>query len=54
MNTVVIIPAYNEEKSIGRVVNDIPRKLVSEVIVVNNNSKDNTESVAKNAGAVVI
>jgi glycosyltransferase involved in cell wall biosynthesis len=54
MYTVVIIPAYNEEKSIGRVVNDIPRKLVSEVIVVNNNSKDNTESVAKNAGAVVI
>jgi glycosyltransferase involved in cell wall biosynthesis len=54
MNTVVIIPAYNEEKSIGRVINDIPRKLVSEVIVVNNNSKDNTESVAKNAGAVVI
>lgn len=54
MNTVVIIPAYNEENSINKVINDIPHELVSEVIVVNNNSTDDTESVAKNTGAVVI
>jgi glycosyltransferase involved in cell wall biosynthesis len=54
MNAVVIIPAYNEEKSIGKVISDIPGELVSEVIVVNNNSTDNTESVAVNAGATVI
>lgn len=54
MNTVVIIPACNEEKSIGKVINDIPSELVSEVIVVNNNSTDNTGSVAINAGAAVI
>ncbi len=39
---VVIIPAYNEENSIAKVVNDIPDGLVDEVVVVNNNSKDET------------
>lgn len=50
----VIIPAYNEEKSIGKVVNDIPRNIVDYVIVVNNNSNDSTVEVAKNAGAIVL
>ncbi len=49
----VIIPAYNEEASIGHVINDIP-SIVSEVIVVSNNSTDTTETVAKNAGATVL
>ncbi len=42
----VIIPAYNEELSIGKVVAGIPRNLVQEVIVVDNNSSDATSSVA--------
>ena len=50
----VIIPAFNEEKSIGKVVSDIPRDLVEHVIVVNNNSNDNTVEVAKSAGAIVM
>jgi len=50
----VIIPAYNEEESIGFVVNDIPKQLVSEIIVCNNNSSDNTVAVAKSAGATVV
>jgi glycosyltransferase involved in cell wall biosynthesis len=50
----VIIPAYNEEKSIGHVVNDIPKGLVREIIVVNNASKDRTAEVAKLSGATVI
>ena len=50
----VIIPAYNEEESIGLVINDIPKSLVSEVIVCNNNSTDNTVEIAKNAGATVV
>jgi glycosyltransferase involved in cell wall biosynthesis len=54
MNSVVIIPAYNEEKSIAKVIGDIPTDLVSEVIVVNNNSNDNTEKTALNAGAKVL
>jgi glycosyltransferase involved in cell wall biosynthesis len=49
----VIIPAYNEEDSIANVVNDIP-KIVEEVIVVSNNSTDNTEANAAKAGATVL
>lgn len=50
----VIIPAYNEEKSIGKVVQAIPKDVVNEVIVVSNNSTDSTEEVAKSAGATVL
>ncbi|MGB1243315.1 MAG: glycosyltransferase family 2 protein, partial [Chitinophagales bacterium] len=50
----VIIPAYNEEKSISLVLGDIPSNLVREVIVCNNNSKDNTAKVAQKAGATVV
>ncbi len=49
----VIIPAYNEQDSIANVINDIPN-IVDEVIVVNNNSTDNTEINAKNAGATIL
>jgi len=49
----VIIPAYNEEKSIGNVIRDIP-SIVNEIIVVNNNSTDATSVNAKQAGAPVI
>jgi len=52
-NIKVIIPAYNEEKSIGLVVADIP-KIVSEIIVINNNSSDNTGVIAEKAGAIVL
>lgn len=49
----VIIPAFNEEASIGKVISEIP-DLVSEIIVVSNNSSDQTETVAKMAGATVL
>ncbi len=49
----VIIPAYNEEDSIANVVNDIPN-IVDEVVVVSNNSTDNTEENAAKAGATVL
>lgn len=51
---VVIIPAYNEENSIAKVVNDIPAGLVNQVFVVNNNSNDATDTNARNAGAIVL
>jgi len=51
---VVIIPAYNEENSIAKVIRDIPAGLVNEVIVVNNNSNDATDINARNAGATVL
>lgn len=50
----VIIPAFNEERSIAHVVRDIPGKWVKEVIVVNNASTDNTVEVAQKAGATVL
>lgn len=50
----VVIPAYNEESSISMVLNDIPKKLVREVIVCNNNSTDNTAQVAEQNGATVL
>ena len=50
----VIIPAYNEEKSIGNVLQDIPKDLVREIIVCNNASTDNTKAVALANGATVV
>tara|TARA_Y100000114_G_scaffold87957_1_gene81392 strand:- start:84851 stop:85561 length:711 start_codon:yes stop_codon:yes gene_type:complete len=54
LNIRVIIPAFNEEKSIALVVRDIPKPMVKEVIVVNNASTDNTVEVARQAGATVL
>ena len=55
MNTItkVIIPAYNEEKSIAKVIQDLP-SIVDEIVVVSNNSSDETIDVAKKAGATVL
>jgi glycosyltransferase involved in cell wall biosynthesis len=50
----VVIPAFNEEKSIPLVIKDIPKEWVNEVIVVSNNSTDKTDEVAKEAGATVL
>lgn len=49
----VIIPAYNEAESIAHVINDLP-DTVSEIIVVNNNSTDDTVKNAQDAGATVL
>jgi glycosyltransferase involved in cell wall biosynthesis len=49
----VIIPAYNEDQSIGKVIAAIPA-VVQQIIVVNNNSTDNTAAVAQQAGATVL
>jgi len=50
----VIIPAYNEEAAIGKVLRAIPKSLVREVIVCNNNSTDNTAKIAAANGAIVV
>ena len=49
----VIIPAYNEAESIGKVIKQIPG-YVNEIIVVNNNSTDETAKNAKQSGAIVL
>jgi glycosyltransferase involved in cell wall biosynthesis len=54
---VITIPAYNEEKTIGRIVKEIAETLKSKyeyrILVVDDGSSDSTADVAKRAGAVV-
>lgn len=51
----VIIPARNEEKTIAQVIGKVRQNNnVKQIIVVNNNSNDNTAQCAKNAGAEVV
>lgn len=50
----VIIPAYNEENAVGLVIDEIPVGLVSEVIVVDNGSTDETAQKARDRGATVL
>ncbi len=51
----VVMPAYNEEEHIAIAVSDFKSQpYVDEVVVVNNNSRDNTKKLALNAGAIVV
>ena len=54
MSVSVIIPAFNEEESIGKVIADIPKACVQEIIVVDNGCLDRTAEVAHAAGARVV
>lgn len=49
---VAILPAYNQEKNIGRLIKQV-RKYVSDIIVVTDGSIDNTAKVAVESGAIV-
>lgn len=55
MKLIIIIPAYNEEKTIGRVIKNIPRNISGvgriEILVVDDGSSDRTAREAKKAGA---
>lgn len=50
----VVIPALDEEETIGAVVRAVPREIASEVIVVDNGSVDGTAERAREAGARVV
>jgi glycosyltransferase involved in cell wall biosynthesis len=50
----VIIPTRNEASSIAHVLNDLPANVVSEVVIVDNDSTDGTPEIAARMGARVI
>jgi glycosyltransferase involved in cell wall biosynthesis len=54
MRVSVVIPTHNEAQAIGRVLTDLPRDIVTEVIVVDSNSTDGTPHLAGIMGARVI
>ena len=53
-DVAVVIPAFNEERSLPLVLGDLPRPLVRRVIVADNNSTDRTATVASAARAEVV
>ncbi len=58
MRVVISIPAYNEEKTIGKVIEDIKKimdhtKYEYKILVIDDGSKDNTSKIAKEKGAIV-
>jgi glycosyltransferase involved in cell wall biosynthesis len=47
---VVVMPAYNAEKTLEKTYNEIPKTIVDEVLVIDDHSKDNTVQVAERLG----
>ncbi len=54
MKVGIVIPAVNEARSIGLVIDEIPKDGVAEIIVVDNGSSDDTAQVARRHGARVV
>ena len=53
MKIIVVVPAYNEAEKIGEVVKDI-KKVIENIIVVDDGSTDQTGEIAKAAGVIVL
>ncbi|MFH1188108.1 MAG: glycosyltransferase family 2 protein [bacterium] len=54
MKVIVVLPAYNAAKTLEKTVNDIPRSLVDEIILVDDCSKDETCQIAKSLGLTTV
>ncbi len=54
MRVSVIIPTRNEARAIGHVLADLPADLITEVLVVDNDSSDETPEIAARLGARVV
>ena len=52
-NIWAVIPAYNEERHVVRIIKKT-KKFIEKVVVVDDGSKDNTKKVAEKAGAIVL
>jgi len=50
----VIIPAFNEQNAVGLVIDEIPKDLVTEIIVIDNGSTDDTFNQAQKRGATTL
>ena len=50
----LIIPVFNEEGSIGKVIEDIPKNLVDEIIIVDNGSTDASAEIARSLNTTVL
>ncbi|WP_287588104.1 glycosyltransferase family 2 protein [Candidatus Borrarchaeum sp.] len=51
---LLMMPAYNEEGKIGKVLSKVPRELVDEILVINDGSTDNTVDEAKRYNVTII
>jgi glycosyltransferase involved in cell wall biosynthesis len=55
MKVAILIPCYNEELTVGKVIDDFKREIPeADIYVYDNNSKDNTSEIAKEHGAIVV
>src|SRR3954470_2065410 len=54
MRVSIVIPTHNEAQAIGRVLADLPRNLITEILVVDSNSTDGTPEIASRMGARVL
>ena len=53
MKIVIVIPAYNEEKTIVSVIKGLKKEGYNNILVVNDGSKDNTAILSEEVGAIV-
>jgi len=54
LSVIAIVPVFNEEAKIGKVVSRMPREVVDEVLVIDDGSTDDSAEVARSSGAKVI
>jgi glycosyltransferase involved in cell wall biosynthesis len=47
---IVVLPAYNAEKTLERTLDDVPREWVDEIILVDDHSRDRTVEIARRLG----